>query len=138
MITNKTIEQRIYELENRVTKLEIPSLKNVSFLTTKTKKLSAKEFLITKEAMTETKKVLALGYFLEHIEGMESFNTTDLETVFRSAKERPPKNINDAVNKNINPGGFIMEAAEKKDNKKAWTLTSTGEKHVEEELKKSN
>ena len=58
--------------------------------------------------------------------------------IFRSAKEKPPKNINDVINKNINPGKFIMDAASKKDDKKAWVLTSTGEKHVEEELKKSD
>jgi len=138
MTINKTIEQRLNELEERLMKLEnivvSPGASNP--MGSRKKKLSVKEFLMTKEAKTEIKKVLILGYYLEHIEGMESFNATDIEAVFRSAKEKPPKNINDAVNKNINPGGFIMDAAEKKDTKKAWVLTSRGEKYVEEELKK--
>jgi len=90
---------------------------------------------MTKELNKETQKTLVLGYYLEHSEGMESFNATDLETMFRSAKEKLPKNINDTVNKNI-VRGLIMEAREKKEGKKAWILTSTGEKYVESELKK--
>jgi hypothetical protein len=41
--------------------------------------------------------------------------------------------MNDAVNKNI-ARGFLMEAAGKKDAKKAWCLTSTGEKYLEDDL----
>ena len=44
-----------------------------------------------------------------------------------------PANINDAVNKNIEKG-YIMDA-KKKDSKKAWTLTATGERFVENDLK---
>jgi len=136
MSANKTIEQKVEELEQRVAKLEaqsFPSRSNSPY-GPKKKKVSPQEFLAMKDAQTETKKVLVLGYYLEHVEGMESFNATDLESIFRSAKERPPKNINDVVNKNINPGRFIMEAAEKRDDKKAWVLTSTGEKYVDKEL----
>ncbi len=86
---------------------------------------------------TDVQKVLALGYFLEYMEDMESFNVSDIETAFRAAKEKPPKNINDAVNKNI-AHGFLMDTADKKDSKKAWCLTSTGEKYVESELNNSH
>lgn len=135
MSTNKTIEQRLEELEKRVTEIEkLPSPYAGDHSLQKRKKLSPQEFLATKNVETEIKKVLVFGYYLEHIEGMESFNASDLETIFQSAKVRPPKNINDGVNKNINPGGFIMDAKEKKDGKKAWVLTSTGEKYVVEEL----
>jgi hypothetical protein len=44
--------------------------------------------------------------------------------------------MNDAVNKNIGRG-FFMEAAEKKDSKKAWQLTATGERFVETEMRKT-
>ena len=66
---------------------------------------------------------------------MPSFNATDIETIFRSAKERLPSNINDLVNSNVKTA-FMDEAKEKKDGKKAWYLTSTGENYVEQELKK--
>ena len=99
------------------------------------KKQSAKEFLISKSVSVETQKVLALAYFLERAEGLSSFNVPDLEAVFRNAREKLPKNMNDAVNKNV-ARGFLMEAAEKKDAKKAWQLTSTGERFVEQAMGK--
>lgn len=137
---NKTIDQRLENIEKRVAAIEEASLKYVATAATvvsKVKKQSSKEFLMTKNAKAETQKVLALGYYLEYVQGMGSFNTSDLVDVFHSAKEKLPKNINDAVNKNI-VRGFLMDAADKKDTKKAWVITSTGEKYVEDELKNSN
>jgi len=131
------LQDQVNALEERVKKLEqaLFSAQESGSPLGKKKKPSAKEFLMTKELKAETQKVLALGYFLEYMEGMESFNVNDLEAAFRAAKEKLPKNINDAVNKNI-ARGFLMEAAEKKDSKKAWCLTSTGEKYLENELNK--
>jgi hypothetical protein len=131
---NKTQEQ-IDALEERVAKLEhaLSSAQETGTFTAKKKRSSAKEFLMTKNLKSETQKVLALGYFLEYTENMEAFNVSDLELAFRSAKEKLPKNMNDAVNKNISRG-FLMEAAGKKNAKKAWCLTATGEKYLAEEL----
>jgi hypothetical protein len=127
------LDQRVAELEQRVAKLEKQMGGAPSPRVAGNKKQSAKEFLMSKVVKSETQKVLALGYFLERMEAKPSFNVPDLETAFRAAKERLPKNMNDAVNKNI-ARGFLMEAEEKKDSKKAWYLTSTGERHVENEM----
>lgn len=124
---------RVSELEKRVSQLEKRFASAPAPRATSGKKMSAKEFLITKSVKSETQRVLALGYFLERVEGMTSFNVPDLEATFRSAKEKLPKNMNDAVNKNITRG-FLMEAEAKKDAKKAWYLTSTGERYVENEM----
>jgi hypothetical protein len=97
------------------------------------RKISAKEFLMTKVVKTELQKVLVFAYYLERQETLTSFNVSDLEGVFRAARERLPKNMNDAVNKNI-ARGYLMEAVEKKGAKKAWNLTSTGERLVENEM----
>ena len=126
--------KRVGELEKRVEKLEKQLGEgSASVRTTTAKKQSAKEFLMSKRIKAETQTVLALGYFIERVEGLPSFNVPDLEAAFRSAKERLPKNMNDAVNKNI-VRGFLMEAPEKKESKKAWYLTSTGERYVENEM----
>ena len=128
------------ELLNKImTKLDslekrLSSLEGTPSKTTVSKKLSLKEFLLDKKPSDGVKSTLVIGYFLEHYEGMECFNAKDLATAFRSAKEPPPKNINDKVNMNIH-NGHMMEAVEKKDNTKAWVLTATGEKYVEEGLK---
>lgn len=130
-----TTNRRMDELEARIEKMEkllaVPGAAGA----VKQKKLSVKEFLMTKTLKSDIQKVAALAYFIEHVEGSASFNTADLETAFRAAKEKLPTNMNDAVNKNI-AKGFIMEAEERKDSKKTWYLTSTGERHVESELSK--
>ena len=135
----KTTEQRILELENRISKIETtisssisPDIKPIN--SEKLKKLSAKEFLINKKLKSETNKTLSLGYYLEYIEDMKSFNVDDLIKIFQLAKEKRPQNVHDTVNKNI-IRGFLMEVGEKKDSKKAWVLTTSGENFVENKLK---
>lgn len=133
-MNEKNIEAKLIALEARVAKLEM-LLSKPEPTVMREKQSSPKEFLMGKIAKTDTKKVLALGYYLEHIMSMESFNVADLEGVFRAAKEKLPANMNDTVNKNI-AQGLLMEAADKKDSKKAWCLTSSGERYVEGELNK--
>jgi len=130
---NDTAELRLKSLEERVERLEGLIGGNAREPVAKERKLSAKEFMLSKKLKSETQKVLALAYFLEREEGITSFNVSDLEVAFRSAREKLPKNMNDAVNKNI-ARGFLMGTSEKKDSKKAWQLTSTGERHVEHDL----
>jgi hypothetical protein len=130
---NNVAELRLQKLEERVEKLENLIGGRNSEAIAKERKLSAKEFMLSKKLKSETQKVMALAYFLEREEGVTSFNVSDLETAFRSAREKLPKNMNDAVNKNI-AKGFLMGASEKKDSKKAWQLTSTGERFVEHDL----
>lgn len=128
----KTTEQRLLDLEDRVARLETTqtpvSPGNNTQITQK--KFSAKEFLMNQELKSEIQKTLALGYYLEHTEGLSSFNVNDLVSVFQSAKEKRPKNMNDAVNKNV-ARGLLMEAGEKRDGMKAWVLTRSGEQYIE-------
>ena len=131
------IEKRIASLEDRVSKLEqktSPTLSE-SVVSDSKKKISIKEFLMNKKVDDDVKRTLAIAYFLEHIEKNESINTDDLKKAFSLAKSPLPSNINDKVNMNIK-NAHMMEASEKKDNKKAWVLTATGEQFVENELNK--
>lgn len=130
----ENLDARLAELEERIRKIEerldqqAPTASSAPV-----KKTSAKEFLLTKSAKSEPQKLMVLAYYLERDSNVSSFNVADLEAVFRAAREKVPKNINDTVNKNI-ARGFLMEAKERKDSKKAWQLTSTGERFVEGEL----
>jgi hypothetical protein len=133
-MNTEDLSARVAKLEERVDRLERASALGTPSTTKQAKKMSAKEFLLTKAVTSELQKVVALAHYLEHQEGLASFNIVDLEAIFRSAREKIPKNMSDAVNKNI-ARGFLMEAAEKKDSKKAWNLTATGERFVENEMK---
>lgn len=99
------------------------------------KKMSIKEFTLSKKPKGDVQKTLTIGYFLENYEGLSFFNTIDLENAFRSAKEKVPNNINLCVIRNIGKG-HVQEAKEKKDDKKAWGLTNSGEQFVENNFKK--
>jgi hypothetical protein len=129
---SESMDAKIRDLETRVAAIE-KRLAGGEQTVAIGKRQSAKEFLLSKSTSTETQKVLVLAYFLEKNEGLASLNVQDLEAAFRSAREKLPKNMNDAVNKNV-ARGLLMEAREKKDAKKAWHLTATGERFVEEQL----
>ena len=75
-------------------------------------------------------KTLAVGYYFETYEGFTSFNVKDLENGFRRTKEKIPRNINYEVIRSIQKG-YMMEAKEKKENRKAWYLTNSGMKYIE-------
>lgn len=94
------------------------------------KKVSAKEFFLDKKPEGAVQTTLASGYYLEQFDQVGSFNKDDIERVYRLAKMTPPTNINDKVNMCIR-SGYMMEAEEKKDSKKAWVLTALGEGYVE-------
>ena len=126
----KDIMTKLGDHESRISALEgMPAKKTEG----QGKKLSIKEFLLTKKPGDDVQKTLVIGYYLEHFEGMDKFNARDLTEGFRLAKEPPPTNINDKVNLNIQRGR-MMEAKEKKGKFKAWVLTNSGEKFVEEGL----
>lgn len=129
----KDIMGRLDDHERRISALEgMPAKKTQG----EGKKLSIKEFILTKKPVDDVRKTLVIGYYLEHYESAGRFNAKDLAEGFRLAKEPLPANINDKVNRNIQ-SGRIMDAKEKKDNLKAWVLTNSGEKFVEEELPES-
>ncbi len=129
------IENRISSLEKRVEELEGKA--SAGDHTTPSgeaaKKMSIKEFLKTKNVDDDVKRTLVIAYFLEHIEGYSAVNTDDLKKAFALAKCPIPSNVNDKVNMNIK-NAHMMECAEKKDNKKAWVLTATGEQFTEIDL----
>src|SRR5438128_1409810 len=65
---------RLTRLEERVGYLERLTGGSPQGPRPQSKKLSAKEFLLAKNVTSELQRVLALAYFLEHQEGVTSFN----------------------------------------------------------------
>ena len=97
------ILEKLDSLEKRVQKIEGSSGPVIADSPDASKKkLSLKEFLLSKKPSDDVKKTLAIGYYLEKIEGFSSFNINDLEAGFERAKEKKPTNMNDKVNMNIN------------------------------------
>jgi len=127
--TLKNLMKKLDDHERRISTLEGVAAKKTQ---AEGKRLSIKEFILTKKPTDDVKRTLVIGYYLEHFDSMDSFNIKDLANGFRAAKEPPPININDKVNMNIRKG-HMMEAKEKKEKSKAWVLTNSGEKFIEGE-----
>lgn len=129
-MNNESIAKKIEDHEERLLKLEKILSSNLSPETARpSKQLSPKEFLLEKKASGEVQKTLLLCYYLEHTLGLAPFNLDDLSKVYKLAKEVIPGNLNDKINKNIDKG-YLVEAAKKKDTKKAWHLTLSGENFI--------
>lgn len=133
----KSIGKKMLDLEKRIGALEIlvgGEKSNTS--ASPAKKLSVKEFILLKKPSGDVQKSLAIAYYLEKNEDMRSFNVEDLAHYFQLAKEPTPENLNDKINMNIKKG-HVMEAKEKKENKKAWVITNTGEQFVDNNFKET-
>ncbi|MDP3012902.1 MAG: nucleotidyl transferase AbiEii/AbiGii toxin family protein, partial [Candidatus Subteraquimicrobiales bacterium] len=95
------------------------------------KKISLAEFLGTKNPKSHGDKILTFGYFLEKNRGYSAFNLNDIEACYKEARLPKTKNFSTYITQLIRDG-YLVDAEEKKDNKKAWELTAGGLKYVEE------
>jgi len=132
--------KRINSLEERVKAIEnyiylAPLRVSAEKAAPQSKQISLTEFLREKKPSDGVKKTLAIGYYIQCFEGKNNFNVKDLKKGFQRARETKPLNLSDKVNMAIR-NGFFNEAPEKKDNKKAWHLTDTGIKFIENSFKK--
>lgn len=135
-MTTDELTKKVSELEKRIEVLESSihtSVLSGSPRQQTVKQMSAKEFLLSKKLSSAVEKTLALAYYLERVEQVNSFNINDIANAFQAAREKSPANLNDMINKNI-VKGYLMEARERKDAKKAWILTATGERFIENDL----
>ena len=128
---DKETKQALDDHEKRITELES---KFQSEPEVTEKPISLKEFLISKNPKGAVNKTLVIAYYLEKHKGNKNFTVKELESGFREAREKVPKNINDKIYQNIKKG--YMDEAEKKNNRKSYYLTTTGESFVRDKLKK--
>ncbi len=92
------------------------------------KKTSAAEFLKKSQAKNQSDRALALGYFLEKVEGVAAFTSSEIAQLGRDAKQ-PFANASDSVAK-LTGRGLMMSAGDK-EGQRAYALTASGEAYVE-------
>ncbi len=90
------------------------------------------EFLSHLTADSHFDRVISVLYFSFH-KGVVSMTLQDLAEAYSSARIKSPANFSDVMGDCIRKG-YIIEARDKKEGKKAWQITPTGEKYVKEEL----
>ena len=90
------------------------------------------EFLDIKGNPKKHTDVVAIfAYWLLHVEKVKLFNAEDIERCYDLTRKTKPKNIHSTIDKNVQRHIFA-DAKEKKDGKKAWIITRTGEEYVEQ------
>ncbi len=135
---NEETSKQISDLEARVSKLEqmiIGSGPTQYVPAPQRAQVSVVEFLREKKPSTAVDKTLVFAVYNENQTGKDLFNTEVLLSLWRQAKETPPANINDLINKNIKKG-FIAEEKTEKGQKKSWYVTTSGTDIVNKSFKK--
>ena len=89
----------------------------------------------SKKPKSNVHKTLAIGYYLEKCDNMSAFTVADIRAGFKAAREPEPSNIHAFINQNIS-NGHIMDFKEKKNKKKAYVLTNSGEEYIENDFEK--
>jgi hypothetical protein len=95
------------------------------------KPYSAAELFAAKGWSTEIDKVVLSGFFLERHGGSESYTIEEVKNCLIAAKVPLPKNVNLAILQAVQKG-LMMEIPSKSGPRKAWSLTQTGERYVED------
>jgi hypothetical protein len=90
------------------------------------------EFLAQRKIDTETHRVVTILYYHLH-NGRESSTRAEILEAYATARFKRPTNLSDVIARCIRKG-HVIEALQKKDGQKAWQITVTGEKYVEEHL----
>lgn len=90
------------------------------------------EFLAGMNIATHTDRIVAIIYYNYH-KSNQPTTITELEEAYSNARVRPPRNFSDLLASCIRRG-YVVESKDKKEGKKAWQITPTGEKFVEEEI----
>lgn len=88
------------------------------------------EFLARLNIKTDTDRVVAILYHQLHNK-QNSSTRAEILDAYATARIRKPTNLSDVIARCIRKG-FVIEASEAKDGKKAWQITQTGERYVEE------
>jgi DNA-binding PadR family transcriptional regulator len=114
--------------------LKIPSGSQPSASTTDDGTLpdSMVEFIKAKgNPSKHTDRAVLFAYWLFKKEDMSSYNIADIDNCYDQTRIPKPANTSDIMNK-IQAQGFVAAVKEEKDGKKAWVITQTGEKYVEQ------
>jgi len=95
-------------------------------------KMQINEVLASKNLKSHMDKVEAIAWhFLR--EGDDSVTRKEILEAYGKARMKRPQNLTDVINQSVKRG-HLIDSPEKKDGEKAWCITHTGEKYVEENL----
>jgi len=95
-------------------------------------RMQVSEFLAQGKIRSETDRVVSILYYHLH-NGQSSSTRGEILEAYAAARLRRPTNLSDVIARCIRKG-HVIEFSQTKDGQKAWQITPTGEKYVEENL----
>lgn len=98
-------------------------------------KMQINELLASKNLKSHMDKVEAIAWHFLHQAGESCVTRKDILDAYSKARVPKPKNLTDVTNQSVSAKrAHLTEALEKKDGQKAWQITPTGERYIEERL----
>jgi hypothetical protein len=97
--------------------------------------MSIPEMIKKSGVRKEVDRVFLVTYYLHHAMSLTVFNGKDVDDAIATARMKEPKNINDTLNHLVKTGK--LRDAGKKDERKAFSITDTGETEAEAMLSAS-
>lgn len=94
--------------------------------------MTLNEFLASKNPTSHKDRVLLVAYYYLYSKN-EPVTRSEIDEAYSLARMRRPKNISDIISKCVGKGYFV-DYRDGKEGNKAWQITQTGEKYVQEKL----
>lgn len=96
-------------------------------------KIQINELLASKSLKSHMDKVEAIAWHFLRQGSEDSVTRKDIFDAYGKARAQKPQNLTDVTNSSVRRG-HLIDAPEKKDGQKAWSITPTGERYIEERL----
>lgn len=97
--------------------------------------IALNEFLASRKPMSHGDRVLLVAYYYLHSKN-EPVTRADIGEAYTIARTPRPQNLSDIIGKCVSKG-YLTEYPVGKEGKRAWQITQTGEKYLEEQAAKA-
>lgn len=95
--------------------------------------MALNEFLASKKPESHIDRVLLVAYYYQHSRN-EPTTRAELSDAYTIARMSRPQNLSDIIGKCARKG-YLTEYLPGKEDKRAWQITQTGEKYLQEVVK---
>jgi len=100
-----------------------------------TPSMALNEFLASRKPTSHKDRVVLVAYYYLHSKN-EPVTRAEIDEAYTLARMARPQNISDVIGKCV-AKGYLMEHTVEKQGKRAWQITQTGERYLEEQLAKA-
>lgn len=97
--------------------------------------MALNEFLASRKPKSHKDRVLLVAYYCLHSKN-EPVTRAEIDEAYTLARTARPQNLSDAIAKCV-AKGYLMGHPVGKEGKRAWQITDTGEKYLEEQATKA-